>query len=271
MIGISGLISDKYVVPILTYHRIGKPERVDTIRIEFEFEGKKQVSYYSTASTYIAQKDFEKQMKFLIKHNYNVLSLNELLELINNNENVRKPVVITFDDGYEDNYTKAFPVLKKYDIPASIFMVAGLVSRKGFLSWDQLREMSEDNIDIGGHTMTHQDLSKIKDEKRLRYELYDSKKVLEKGLKKSVDLFAYPFNSKFDDKIIKVIEESGYKLACDGNVGNKYPDSIYALRRVGIGKISKNLFRIKVSGYWPWIEKSMIVRKITRWSNMVLP
>jgi len=260
MSNISSLISDNYVVPILAYHRIGKPDRVDTIPIEFEFEGKKQISYYPTASTFITRNDFEKQMKFLIKHSYNVISLSELLELINNNKNVKKPVVITFDDGYEDNYTQAFPIMKKYNVPASIFMVANLVGREGFLSWDQLREMSENNIDIGGHTMTHSKLSEIKDEKRLRYELYDSKKVLEKGLKKNVDFFAYPFNFQFDDKIIRILEESGYKGACDGNIGNKYPDSIYALRRVGICGISKNLFRIKVSGYWPWIERMKIVR-----------
>jgi len=267
---ISSLISDNYVVPILTYHRIGKPDRVDTIPIEFEFEGKKQVSYYPTASTFITRNDFEKQMKFLRKNNYEVLSLNELLGLITNNKNLKNKVVITFDDGYEDNYTQAFPIMKKYDIKASIFMVANLVGRKDFLSWDQLREMSENNIDIGGHTMTHPKLSEIKDEKRLRYEIYDSKKVLEKGLKKNVDFFAYPFNSQFDDRIIKIIEESGYKMACDGNIGNKYPDSIYALRRVGIGKISKNLFRIKVSGYWPWIERMKIVRLTNSLVNKIL-
>ncbi|OQX21594.1 MAG: hypothetical protein BWK75_02830 [Candidatus Altiarchaeales archaeon A3] len=270
MTGISSLISDKYVVPILNYHRIGKPERVDTIPIEFEFKGKTQVFYYLTASSYLTQWDFEKQMKFLRKHSYDVVSLHELLKLINNNENLKKKVVITFDDGYEDNYTKAFPIMKKYDIPASIFMVASLVGRKDFLSWDQLREMSENNIDIGGHTMTHAKLSEIKDEQRLRYELYDSKKVLEKGLKKNVDFFAYPFNSEFDDKIIKIIKDSGYKAACDGNIGNKYPDSIYTLRRTGVGIVSKNLFRIKVSGYWPWIERMKIVRFTTSLVNKLL-
>lgn len=270
MSSISGLISGNYVVPILTYHRIGKPDRVDTIPIKFEFEGKRQISYCPTAATYVTQNDFEKQMKFLIEHGYNVISLSELLEIISNNKNVKKTVVITFDDGYEDNYTRAFPIMKKYDLPASVFVVAGLVDRKGFLSWEQLKEMSENNIDIGGHTMTHPKLSEIKDEKRLRYEIYESKKVLEKGLKRKVDFFAYPFNSQFDDKIIKIIKESGYKGACDGNIGNKYPHSIYALRRVGIGRISKNFFRAKVSGYWPWIERMKIVRFTTSLVNKII-
>jgi len=83
------------------------------------------------------QKIFEAQMKYLTE-NYKLISLNKLSEMINNGEIPKKAVIITFDDGYKDNYEFAFPILKKYDIPATIFLSTGPIEQKKLFWWDEV-------------------------------------------------------------------------------------------------------------------------------------
>ena len=130
-------LSDQYVVPIIMYHSIDNPHHLSGI--------------------VVSPHNFRKQLKFFKKHKYNVISLDMLVAALKEKKRLpKKSVVITFDDGYEDNYTNAFPILKEFGFPATIFVITDLISTEDeYLTWDQLREMEKHGITIGSHTLDH--------------------------------------------------------------------------------------------------------------------
>ncbi|MDI6645197.1 MAG: polysaccharide deacetylase family protein [Methanobacteriaceae archaeon] len=115
----------------------------------------------------IHQEIFEKQMKYLIK-NFNIISLNDLTEMIANGKIPEKAVAITFDDGYKDNYEYAFPILKKYDIPATIFLSTGPIEQKKLFWSDEVSyvllntELKSIDIEDIGTYQLNSDEDKIK-------------------------------------------------------------------------------------------------------------
>ncbi len=145
-------------------------------------------------------------------------------EIILPGEN-RNGIVITFDDGEENLYEYAFPVLKKYRCPAIVFLICDYIGRKNYwdisvtgkrnqhLNWKQIIEMKEAGIDFGSHTMSHHNLTKLND-RELEYEIFESKKILEKQLG-SVDSISYPFN-RVDDRVRNVVGKAGYRFGFGG-------------------------------------------------------
>lgn len=121
-------------VPILVYHCVGdNPAAPDGDAL------------------FVTKENFEKQMIFLKNMGYTTIFAKDL-----NNPLPRRPIVLTFDDGYENNYTEAFPILQKYKMKATIFVVGGMIEEPGKLkrlSWDQMKEMEQSGIiDIQSHT-----------------------------------------------------------------------------------------------------------------------
>jgi len=118
-------------------------------------------------------------------------------------------ITITFDDGLLDNYTKAFPLLKEFGIKAYLFVMPAKIGSAGYMSWEQLKELKANGMIIGSHGMTHKILTNLS-VPELRYELFDSKRILEEKLGSPVNYFSIPrgFNRK---KIIKLAKEAGYK------------------------------------------------------------
>ncbi|MFH1867924.1 MAG: polysaccharide deacetylase family protein [Candidatus Omnitrophota bacterium] len=227
-----------YVVPVLMYHNIDENYR----------ESKLSVSPES----------FKRQMKFLKMFNYNIVSLNELTGLLKAKKPIPyKTVAITFDDGYKNNYTAAYPVMKKYNIPASIFVVVSKVGREDRAGWDELRQMSEDNIHIGSHTLSECYLPDIKDVGRLKDEIFESRNAIKSRIPEGGDFIAY-CSGGFNKEIRQLVIDAGYKGACATNPGNKYSDDdIYALKRVRISRTSDSLFVfwIETSGFYTWIKE----------------
>jgi len=166
--------------------------------------------------------EFEKQMKYLADNNYRVISASTMAGLLGRGQEVSpKTVVITFDDGYEDNYTNAFPVLKKYGFLASIFLTTGSLAgtrttSKGTvistLHWPQIKEMADSGlIEFFPHTHTHPKLNLLSDDKVLN-EVHVSKEIMEKELNKKMDIFAYPYG-KSNQKVRDVLKQEGFKVA----------------------------------------------------------
>jgi peptidoglycan/xylan/chitin deacetylase (PgdA/CDA1 family) len=198
----------------------------------------------------VSPEDFEEQVRFLSQE-YNVISLEELVACITDNGREIPPdsVVITFDDGFKDNYIYAYPVLRKYGVPATIFVITERLEPSGapqfaakdqtsglYLSWDQVIEMSRDGVSIGSHTCTHPWLTDVTLE-QARREIVESKACLEQQLDEPVCLFAYPGGRirDFDQNIISIVASSGYSGACIGlNGTNTDGISPYLLRRTKI-------------------------------------
>jgi peptidoglycan/xylan/chitin deacetylase (PgdA/CDA1 family) len=213
--------------------------------------------------------DFEEQMAFLLS-NYNIISLDELYnKRIAGWKPDRDYAVVTFDDGYEDNYRYAFRILRKFNIKATIFIMTGFVNgevdiRKMFkecgqlkpLNWSQIREMQTFGISFGSHTHTHPNLASLTSEQLLK-ELALSKQLLERNLGEEVTLLAYPFGQKvhFNGRVEQLAKEAGYRLACSTIWGcDNSKASLFALRRIRIDAYDTlDDFRGKISGCWDFI------------------
>ncbi len=183
--------------------------------------------------------DFEWQMKYLVDHGYHTISTDELYDFMEGKGTLPdRPVLITFDDGYVDNYTNAYPILKKYNLKATIFIVTGFVSsRKGYLTWDQLREMEQHGIMAQSHTVTHARLPELPDE-RIREELVESKRTAEAELGHPIDFIAYP-TGVHDLHIVSIAKEAGYRGGFTVKYGNVDRSSnVYALERVPVFRTS---------------------------------
>lgn len=179
--------------------------------------------------------EFEAQMKYLQDNNYHTITPDELYAALEGEgELPENPVLITFDDGYADNYENAYPILKKYDFKATIFVISDFVGKMDhYFTWDEAREMSKNGITIASHTVDHRAMTDLTDE-QLKKELVESKKKIEKEMDKTVDYIAYPTGT-YNLHIAQLVKDAGYKAAFTIKYGNVDMDSnIYALERVPI-------------------------------------
>ena len=234
---------------ILMYHSISIPDRNETPR----FICKPEL--------------FKRHIKFLVKEKYHFVSMKDIYAFYYNGVNLPdKSIVLTFDDGFEDNYINAYPILKKYNIPATIFLVSHLVNqsskwlsnKKKLLTWKQIKEMEKNKIDFGGHTRFHSKLTDLHLED-VFYDLKECKFKIESSIVNSVQSFAYPYGC-YNLNIVNKVKFAGYSMACSTRAGfnNKKTDVF-------------NLRRLDISGY---DSVSMLKRKIkfgTNDSSIYLP
>ncbi|PUE63610.1 polysaccharide deacetylase family protein [Arcobacter caeni] len=197
----------------------------------------------------VKPQEFEKQLKWLKENNWNSYTLSELENL---NEIPEKAVVITFDDGYEDNFKNAFPLLKKYNFKATIYIVlnrfnqnwatdkdlnqsSNELNSEKMLSNEQIKEMINSGlIEIGSHTLDHVNLPKlIKEEKEKQ--IFESKKQIEEIFNIKCTSFAYPFGF-FDNEDLKILNNSSYTNATTvvNGVYDKTKFSSYLIPRIMI-------------------------------------
>ncbi len=214
-----------YVLPILMYHSVDltvPKGNVLTVSLD----------------------TFERQMAFLKKNHYSVLALDSLADYVSGQKKVPpRAVVLTFDDGNQDNYTYAFPVLKKYGFCATIFLIVSEVGQPGRLSWEQIRQMHDSGlISFGSHTLTHCFLDSKRSKEDLEPEILGSKKELEEKLGKKVKTFSYPMG-RFTPLCVETVKDAGYKVAVVTNPGGKYSNrDIFALKRLRISENARNMF-----------------------------
>jgi len=187
---------------------------------------------------------FYRQMEFLKKHNYNVIPLEKIPDFILNKKKIPpKTIAISFDDGYKDNYLYAFPILKKYNLFATIFLVVNDIDKPDRLNWQEIFEMKNSGlISFGSHTISHPYLTSL-DEDKLKSEIFDSKRILEEKLFSPVKTFAYPAGF-FNQKAKELVQNAGYILAVAASKTRKAnPSDIFAYKRIRISeKNDDNLF-----------------------------
>lgn len=171
---------------------------------------------------------FIKQIETLKNAGYAFITASELMNILDGKINLpQKPVLITFDDGYRDFYTDAFPILKKYNVKATAYIISGFLDKPNYMLVEQLKQIARSGlVEIGAHTVHHYSLKGL-DSVLTKYEVEESKKELEKIINAPVVSFAYPDGS-FDDQAIKIVREAGFKSAVTTEYGfetnqeNKY-------------------------------------------------
>lgn len=190
-------------IPILLYHKIGNSKVIPTR------ENKLSLKYSVDADT------FDAQMKFLKDEGYTTLTTKELIEDEQSHNLPVKPIVITFDDGWKNQYENALPVLLKYNMHATFYIYTGVIGSSLYMSWDDLHNLVNLNMEIGDHTKSHVRLTKI-NPNNLDEEIVKSKSILEKNLHVTVSDFAFPYGD-YNKKIIEVVKNAGYISARTSN------------------------------------------------------
>jgi len=220
--------------------------------------------------TSISPQRFEKQISFLNSEGYSVISPQSLVAFGSEHGHVddshipSKPVIVTFDDGYEGIYSYAYPILEKYESTAVIFLTTGYIGKLNnwdaspgprfkHLNWSQITEMSEAGICFGSHGVNHYFLTR-QNNRAAKYEIEASKKELEDKLGKAIRFFSYPYGD-YDDRIIILVREAGYEAAFSlrpellrSNSTNGFM-SLYELPRIAIYLVDNmRAFKAKI-GY----------------------
>jgi peptidoglycan/xylan/chitin deacetylase (PgdA/CDA1 family) len=177
------------------YHHIGKSEDE------------------SCGSFFVSDELFARQIDLLLAEGYHPVSLSEVEDsYISKKKLPERSVLLTFDDGYLNNYTYAYPMILEKKIPITIFLTTGEIGTKdGMLSWDQVQEMYRSSlVDFSSHGVNHQRLRRLGDQEALS-ELTVSKTQMEGQLKKTVRSFCYPYGS-FDQRTRKLVFQAGYLM-----------------------------------------------------------
>ncbi len=231
---------EKYEIPVLLYHRVINDP-----------------SLAGKHGTYVTTKQLQAHLEYLHKNNYTPITFEDL-SMINRFDKEKKYVILTFDDGYEDNYTLLFPMLKKFNFKAVIFMVTG----KKENTWDyldegrtfpllersQILEMNKYGIEFGAHTMNHVDLTKV-ELSEAKQEIEGSRVALEGILGKKVSAFAYPYGS-VNESVKELVRKAGFKYGIATVVGPlAIHEDIFNIRRI-VAHPDTNLSRFarKVKG-----------------------
>lgn len=213
----------------------------------------------------ISTKNFERQMLYL-KKNFNIVSSDEIVDGYMRNSRLGKDIVaITFDDGFKDNYTDAYPILRKYNIPATIFIATDYIGQDYRLSKGEIVIMRKGNITFGAHTITHKPLSEV-DRETAFLEIHGSKAALEDILQEDVKYFAYPYGKRgrdFTDDSMRIVKEAGYSAAFSTDNGCINRDgALFALNRIGMRDFPLFVFKSRISAIfdnkWFYILRSLV-------------
>jgi len=217
---------------------------------------------------------FERQMRYLHDHGYRCLSLMELLRPSGNKPPRRKKTfVLTFDDGYEDFFTQAYPILRRYRFTATVFLVTDRVGEQSdwegemstpLLTWEQVEALHEDGISFGSHTCTHPWLTRLPNE-QIWHELTASKERLEAKLdQEEIQLLAYPYGDS-NREIQRMAMAAGYRAACGVARGRSGRFNLW--RRLCYTDDSLLAFILKLTRWYRypgWLREETVVGQFLR-------
>jgi peptidoglycan/xylan/chitin deacetylase (PgdA/CDA1 family) len=205
---------DMGYVPILMYHYV---RSVDPEQDELGYR------------LSVTPEVFAEQMAWLDENDYTPITAAHLADCLRGwRDCPERPVVLSFDDGYEDAYTEALPILEAYGFTGTFYVVTEFVGRPGYMSWEQIRSMHASGMEIGSHSLTHPDLALL-DAERARAEITESRELIESELGARVRSFCYPIGS-YSPEVAAMVLEAGYT-----NAVTTYPgvtlDLLYELPR----------------------------------------
>lgn len=191
-------------------------------------------SISSGNSLRVPKSEFASHMKWLKENDYVTLSPEEAYQVLTTNSiPSEKYVLITFDDGYTDNYTKAFPILKQYGMKATIFMIEQSIGRPHHLTDAQMDDMLSNGISIESHTIHHLELNRLS-QKQQKEELKGSKAFFDQRFSQQTIMVSYPVG-RYNEDTLKLAKEAGYELAVTTEPGHaKKEQGMMSLHRVRV-------------------------------------
>lgn len=244
--------SSKHRVPILMYHSISD-----------NLFGKVHPYHQINTSAAI----FALQMKWLRQAGYRTTDLSNLLNGLESGQDLSKTVVLTFDDGYQDFYTEAFPILRQCGFTATVFLASDRIRDTSvrmegadYLTWNEVRELHCEGVTFGSHSVTHADLRSLGPE-QIDYELGYSKETIEQKIGAPVESFSYPFALPEEDRdftryLADTLENLGYTNGVSSAIGRAKPNGTrYFLPRLRVNSWDDlDLLRAKVEGGYDWLH-----------------
>lgn len=248
-------------LPILMYHRV-----VDVV----DFDDPLRLC--------VSRSEFETHMRFVHDRGYQCITVEDVAKaMVTGDWQWKRPIVISFDDGYQDNYTIAFPILKKYGLSGTIYLVTDHiggtnvwdtsnneslpVATAPLLNVDQIMEMKEYGISFGSHTANHKSLRLIDDEAAWN-EMVDSKEMLENLLGHEVNTFCYPYGLS-NPIHTEMVRQAGYVAA----LGIEQAEhTLFKMSRINPARTrgSGVVFRMKMSGMYQKLIRNRSLRKVVK-------
>lgn len=189
-------------VPILMFHHIRDPKPIAD-KIEHNLS--------------ISPEKFRTDLELLKRNGYQSISIDDLGRIFSGDLQIKKPVVLTFDDGYEDNFIQAFPDLVSAGMTGNFYIITGSVGKPAYMTASQLKAMEKAGMTIGSHTVAHEDLAIIPVGRQTK-ELADSKSFLKNLLGKDVVDFCYP-SGKYSPLTLIIAKQLGYKTGTTTKYG----------------------------------------------------
>lgn|GEM_PF-1376379 len=214
-------VNRRVVVPILMYHHVAVagPE-ADAIRTDLS----------------VSPARFEAQLRYLIERGYQPIALRDLIMHIQVGEPLPlKPVVLTFDDGFKDQFTNAYPLLKRYGLRGTFFIITGFVDegREEYMSWADIELLHAEGMEIGSHSYTHPSL-RGKSFNYVVWQVLGSKEAIEARTNDRVRFFSYP-SGQYDKLVVDVLESAGYWGAVTVEAGSLQSSQLpFELRRIRV-------------------------------------
>ena len=252
-------------VPILMYHSIcNRPEKMRS-------------AYFKTNTS---PEDFQAQMEFLFRQGYSCVSLEQALPILKGAQPKNaKLAVITFDDGYRNILTDAFPVMRQYGFAATVFLATAFVGERTAafngiecLTWSDIKELRQHGLRFGSHTVNHPKLYQM-EWSEIESELRDSKEEIEQRLGERVTSFAYPYaypqtDNPFIERLTALLAGSGYECCVTTRIGrSRVRDGVFSLKRLPVNTCDDlALFQAKLDGAYDWLRfPQAFVKRCRHW------
>jgi peptidoglycan/xylan/chitin deacetylase (PgdA/CDA1 family) len=234
--------------------------------------------YFETATSPAV---FERHMQFLSLNGYNSVTVSDAVNAMARGGALPKSVAITFDDGYCDFYTHALPILQKYGLKATMFVVSAFTTEQGtrrdgkeFMTWGQVREIHASGIEIGSHTVNHPQLYDTAPT-AIERELSESKQTIEGKLSARVASFAYPYafpehDRKFAEELRESLQRNGYESGVSTIIGTaRRGDDSYFLPRIPSNSHDDlRFFQAKLEGAYDWLHSLQYLRKRVKFNHV---
>ncbi len=218
--------------PILMYHRVDVDRPGDAVG----------------RTLTVSPRAFEQQIAYLRSLGLSVISMEQLYRRLLAGRETGRTVVVTFDDGYRDQYRYALPILRKNGASATFYIVGHTIGRPLHLTWPQLRAMASGGMDIAAHGMDHDDLSQMPGAMQAA-QIDDSVALLRSRLKVPVDSYAYP-SGRFNLETLYLVEKAGVPMAVT-------TDRRYVIHAGDM----RELTRVRVRGDWDLSQFTQALRR----------